>query len=271
MICGGAFVRLGKQLLQKPGTFAPKHLDGSFLGALIGATFIIFINSGISSEYKKYWTYGISALVSLFASGVALTGVLASISNQNRKFFEERVASHKAAKALLPIALSRFHEVSENATSIALRDDTFFENSENVSTIAEAVEIGDETIRVLKECIEYSDEVTQEWLSIAFARYQVARSRLISSVADPHRVVTDLTRGDHAFDWEVIRAIVSHLFSFARGHEGVPSSQIDPETVTMSMLHPEVGKPRYTAAQQRIIERRKLLSDGSLKDFRENI
>jgi len=242
---------------------------GAFLGALIGAAFIVFIDSDISPDYKKYWTYGISALVSLFASGVALAGVLANISSQNGKFLEEREASHKAAKALLPIALSRFHEVCENATNIALRDNAFFEHCENASVAVEAVEIGDETVRVLKECIEYSDEVTQEWLSIAFARYQVARSRLISSISDPHRVVTDLTRGDHAFDWEVIRAIVSHLFSFARGHEKAPSSQIDPETIKISMLHPEVGTPRYNAAQQRIAERRKLLSDGDLKDFRE--
>ncbi|APG47702.1 hypothetical protein PhaeoP97_02308 [Phaeobacter porticola] len=226
------------------------------------------LGSSFDENIVRYGTYGLSILVALFASAVALAGVFANIDSQATRFSIERSATQKAAKALLPIALSRFDEVCEKAVDIALSDDTVFADPKNAVEVREALEIGDETVRILKECIEYSDEVTQEWLTIIFARYQVASSRLLGSVADPSRVITNHTRGSHAYDWEVIRAILNHLFSFARGQEDAPSDKIDLETIAISSLHPMLGTSRCNAAQERIRHFRARLNDGNLEDFR---
>ncbi|PSL19712.1 hypothetical protein [Shimia abyssi] len=242
---------------------------GGFLGAVLGVCFIIAIEAELSDEYTKYWTYGISALVALLGSGIAVAGVLTSIANQNRIFDETRKKSLLASKALLPLALSRFHEIAENGTGIALEEEIFLNDPDNSDIVRSRLEIDEATVGVLKECIELSDEVTRKWMTTIFSRYQVARSRTIGQVSDRHRLLIDSVRGDLAYDLEVIRAMVAHLFDYARdiGNRISPSEQIDLETIRISISHPSYASARYVSAQSRIEERRAALGDGSIENF----
>lgn len=240
---------------------------GALTGVFLGIAFFVVVEEDLSDEYKKYLTYGISALVALLGSGIALAGVLTSIDNQNKIFQETRKKSLLASKALLPLALSRLHEIAENGTTIALEEDAFLNNPDNAPIVRERLEIDEATMKILKECIEFSDEVTRKWLTIIFSRYQVARSRIVGSIEDRHRVITDTTRGDHAYDWEVIRAIIGHLFEYARDVENqvAPSEYIDINDIQISLGHPAFAGVRYNSAQNRISERRVALGDGSIK------
>lgn len=242
---------------------------GAFIGALLGVAFMLCIEAELTDEYTKYWTYGISALVALLGSGVALAGVLTSISNQNRIFEETRRKSLLASKALLPLALSRLHEIAESGTSIALEDDAFLNNPNNARHVRQRLELDEATVTVLKECIELADDVSRKWMTIIFSRYQVARSRIIGGVADRHRIINDISRGDHAYDWEVIRALVGHLFDYARDidNQVSPAERIDIDTIRISIGHPSFGSARYNSAQERIEALRATLGDGSIENF----
>lgn len=254
-------------------TFLP-HLNnisiGAFCGACLGVCFMLLIESPLSENYVKYGTYGIGALVALLGSGLALAGVLASIENQNQNIRSEKTASNKAAKAVLPLALSRLSEIANKASEISLSDDDFFDDPANVEIVKRELEIGDATIGTLKECIEFSDPMTQEWISLALAHYQVARSRLVASIAVDGFLVTNETRADHVFDWELTRAIVEHLFEYARGSKDRPPETLEPANIGISIHSKHNGTARYLAAAERINYRRPPAEQCSVVDLALN-
>jgi hypothetical protein len=239
------------------------------LGVFIGITYFILIETNLGGDYTKFWAYGLSAMVTLFASGVALAGVFSNIENQNKTNRENRTQALLASKALLPLALSQLHQIAEQGTSFAFEDDSFFRVSENGATVRERLDIDEATIAILKECMELSDDTTRKWMTVLLSRYQISRSRLVGSVESPFDRINNEKRGDHAFEWELIRAIVNHLFAYSRDIDNrtSPKMHINIETISMPITHAQRGSNLYQELQERIRERRSKLLDGSVESI----
>ncbi|KPP83328.1 MAG: hypothetical protein HLUCCO07_12695 [Rhodobacteraceae bacterium HLUCCO07] len=190
---------------------------GASFGVFMGAIFIIVIQGEWPDDLQRYGTYGITAIVTLLASAIALTTAIWNTETaRHRKL--------KAAKASLPLALSRLIETARNGVQISMEDDAFFNDPENAYFIEKRLAIPNEVFNTLKECIEFGDETSAQWLTNIIAHYQVYKARLVNLTADRNMPPHDVYRAEHAAEWIFWHAMVSHLFDFARGEDTVENA-----------------------------------------------
>lgn len=190
---------------------------GAFFGVFIGAVFIIVIQGEWPDDVQRYGTYGITVVVSLLASAIALTTAIWNTETaRHRKL--------KAAKASLPLALSRLIETARNGVQISLEDDVFFNDPDNASLIEERLAIPNEVFTTLKECIEFGDETSAQWLTNIIAHYRIYKTSLVNLAANQNMPPHDVYRAEHAAEWIFWHAMVSHLFDFARGNDIVENA-----------------------------------------------
>ncbi|WP_164658236.1 hypothetical protein [Tropicibacter sp. Alg240-R139] len=180
----------------------------AFFGCVIGACFIILTGTDFNQDIKRYGTFALSALVALFASAVSLAGVFSNINNQNENYKEQRLASLKAAKATLPLALSQFSQSAREATALCLK------LSEDDS-LTDVIEGNGEAISILKETIEYSDDTSGRWIAAIIARFQVLSSNTNNRTIFHSRENFYGT----AADWIVFTRMVGHCFDYARSND----------------------------------------------------
>ncbi len=190
---------------------------GASFGVFMGAIFIIVIQGEWPDGLQRYGTYGITAIVTLLASGIALTTAIWNTETARRRKL-------KAAKASLPLALSRLIQIARNGVQISMEDNAFFNDPDNASLIEERLAIPDGVFATLKECIEFGDETSAQWLTNIIAHYQVYKARLVGLAADRNMNPIDHYRAQHAAEWIFWHAMVSHLFGFARGKGAVENA-----------------------------------------------
>lgn len=162
------------------------------------------IDSRIADRVAENWVQFSTILAAIAAALIALIGVRRQIENGEKLEESRRQASLRAAKATLPLALSRLSQVSERGAHHCLMKPE--ERSEKIN-------VPDDAIGILKSCIEYSDPISSRWLAAIIARFQILTSRLTNDgifAADfPNQVA--------AVDWIILRKVIEHCFDYARG------------------------------------------------------
>lgn len=201
---------------------------------------------------------------------LALSGNLANINNANVLAQHERTAKLKADRAVLPLALTKIVQVAHDGMSFSLKDDSFYKSAKNADLVARQLALDEVVLTTLKQCIEFSDPLTQRWISALIANFQVSNSRLVGAIADPDRVVSEGNKRESAFDWAAIYALTIHLFKFARGSlEQVPE-KLDVNNIRIPLSHPDCHSQDFVAAQKFIIRNRDKRQMGSIDSFELN-
>ncbi|MCA0855450.1 hypothetical protein [Phaeobacter italicus] len=200
------------------------------LGAFIGIGYFLLIESNLGGDYSKFWVYGVSALVTLFASGVALVGVFSNIENQHKISRDQKDASLRASKAMLPSVLAELSRRCEhNAFVVLLNSKNAVSSTEKLPKHLEKYIGADikpflegQEFQTFRDCIEFADEQSAEILQHIVSRYQVLFSRchgrdFPSIKADKKNRVTSIPRSiEKALDWNLLYLAISHCFSYAR-------------------------------------------------------
>lgn len=203
-----------------------RHLKNFPLGLLLGAAFALFlawaIDGDVGESLAKNGTYIFSALASLLAASIALVGVFSNIENQNQLAERNRLASLRAAKAVLPLALTKLYSVAEAGFDFALEEETFYREPSNRETILAKLALDAAVLSTLKECISFGDEVSSAWLSAIIRKYQICFARHDRRLSDHDLLLMDFDRAGLAANWAILLAMVAHSFEFARGGQKIP-------------------------------------------------
>ncbi|MFO8126667.1 hypothetical protein [Yoonia sp.] len=162
--------------------FYTKNIAGAALGGcFIGVAFMWVLTTNWEDNLIRYGTYGITIFVSLFASAVAVGGVLLNL-NKQQELIERR---HIAARAVLPITLSRLNKLAEYGFETAINAQALREGPSEVAIKhLKKLQISSEDLTQIRECIEAADSETQAWLSLILAHWQIQESRLESNLLE---------------------------------------------------------------------------------------
>lgn len=228
-----------------------------FFGAVIGIVYMLIIESEISQEHKEYWTYGITALVTLLASGTALVGVFFDIKNSNINEEERRIRELSGAKALLPLALTEICEIARRGMYFCrdFRDDlTAAEIEELKSRSFTELSLADETKSILRDFIRYSRDDDGKKVSLILQEYQVFLSRWRGSFEENSRFRNNNNgnRTENISSWAYLYALSSHIYDHARGEteniEPLEPHQSPIETALRLAVIPYNDDPEFVKA-----------------------
>lgn len=209
---------------------------GIFLGAELSLTLAFFLDTDVSAELKRLYTYIFSALASLLAASLALSGVLASIENQERIQSQIRERKFASARAFLPTALSNFIEISRNGilncyskTLAPTRG-----SEEDFLRRLESITLSDEIIEVFREILEHteSDPVSRR-IALILRNYQIYYSRWRG--ISEHNVTGAKYIRQQAVAWAYLLALIESLFDFARDMADEPDDNITEETIRSAL------------------------------------
>lgn len=196
-------------------------------GLLCGTIFALALAAAIDSEVevafreKAVELFGIVA--ALVAAVVSLFGVQKQIRLQQSQAYDLRMSDLRAATAVLPLVLTEFLNVSEDCFEDSIREMQYLSNPDNRLELLNHIEVNQNTIETLKDCIRNSDSNSAQWLILIVKKYQVCASRMKSFIEHSDGLIND-RREELAVDWLEFRAIVEHVFGFARGEVlSVPS------------------------------------------------
>ncbi|MFT5631672.1 MAG: hypothetical protein ACI9HB_002853 [Gammaproteobacteria bacterium] len=186
---------------------------GIFLGVCSALLLSWLFDSDVNEDVTKLYTFVFTAIMSLFASSLAVFGVLLNL-NKQQELIERR---HIAARAVLPLTLSRLYSLTERAFEVALDTTTLRARPEDVRrNLLQKLRLTKDDIEQLRDCIEASDEQSQAWIALIIAHWQIEISRLEGRLLDPNLVFTASQVNKSAIDWLTIRAMASHLFEYSR-------------------------------------------------------
>ncbi len=180
------------------------------IGFYFGLFYIWFLTGW---EIQETSTSVINTLItvtaSLLAAGAAIAAAVYDSENK-------RIASLKAARATLPLALSNLSQACTNGAIYS-----YCRHPKKPETVS--FEVPSDTIEIFKACIEYSDPISARWLSAILARFQVLTSR----TSNPTFEGSDRKM---AADWLLLERVIGHCFSFARS----PDSSVSiPEIINL--------------------------------------
>ncbi|MEQ8293929.1 MAG: hypothetical protein RIA08_17135 [Roseovarius sp.] len=141
---------------------------GALFGVVIGGAFVCIIESDLDGDYVKYGTYGITVIVGLVASTLALTAALSNIENQNQVAQEVRNAALSAAKATLPLALTELSHICERGAELSLKRNAGpLSSSGDIEPgpLIEELLLSKESLSAIKETIQFSDPSDKDHLA----------------------------------------------------------------------------------------------------------
>lgn len=197
-------------------------------GTFLGGGFVLSLGAEISAETREYLLYALTAIITLFASAMALFGTFRLVNHQKEIEAENRRRRLDAARATLPLALSETLSFCEKIHSAYANLEEIRSDPKLVRQTIEDAKLDEETLSVIRDCIEHSDQPANIWLSTIVAYAQVMTSRIRGNALDPNMVTSDHGRArEMAFAAETA-VICEHLFDFARVGS-TPSNQIAPE------------------------------------------
>ncbi|MBV2359783.1 hypothetical protein KUH32_08355 [Thalassococcus sp. CAU 1522] len=190
---------------------------GVMIGASIGIAYVFALESNWNEAVTEYVLYGLTALVTLGASAIALTtAIWDSESKRDRRL--------RAAKASLPMALSELMQVAERGIRLSLMDTAVLRDSETGPNVRAELAVSETSLATLKECIESADETSAKWLVNIVAHYQVYVSRIDGAATDRSLGRSEHNRQHDAANWILWASMVAHCFDFARGEDVIPET-----------------------------------------------
>ena len=196
---------------------------GLFVGAALALLLATTIDGDVGEELAKNRTYIFSALMTLIAASIALAGVLFNTGNQSALNERNRLAHLKAAKAVLPLALSHMNQVARKGLEFSLQTLDLYHDKENLKTVKAALDLGDSVLPTLRDCIEYADPVSGDWLSLIIQKYQLCFARLLGAMEDDGAILGEDSPAYHAVDWVELLAFIDHIWPYARAEQPVPN------------------------------------------------
>lgn len=197
----------------------------AFFGVVIGACFVGFLSSGWSENAIKFGTYGLTILATLFASGIALSGVLLSLSMKQVEADAALKRSLEASKSMLPLALSQMIDVCRSGVYISLHS---IPPHDELLTGRNPLSLDNEVLKILREVIEFADECDSRAIFELLATYQilVARSKEPTNAVDG-----EFRMASKAVDWAHLHILVSRCFSYSRRMIAHIETNNQPESV----------------------------------------
>lgn len=205
-------------------------------GTFLGGGFVLAIGAEISAETREYLLYALTAIITLFASAMALFGTFHLINHQKEIETENRRRRLDAARATLPLALSETLSFCEKVHSAYANLEEIRSDPKLVRQTIEDAKLDEETLSVIRDCIEHSDQPANIWLSTIVAHAQIMTSRIRDTALDPHTVMLGHGRADRMVFAAETSVICEHLFDFARVGS-TPSEKIAPEKLRAFVEH----------------------------------
>lgn len=205
---------------------------GILIGFVGGMLLAMALDSGVSDELKKLYTFVISAVLSLFAAALTLTGVFANIENQREAERRSRERKLAAAKALLPTSLSQMCDICESGMQFSHNFSTLLQelSDEKFKEISvQRLSLPDGMISIFRELIELTDnEAVSERISVLLREYQVlfARWTSVFSQSNLSAMNGELRRNEKTVEWAFLYAITVSLFDYARNESEGPDREI---------------------------------------------
>ena len=239
---------------------------GVFIGFAIAISVAWKLDSDATEFIQKNWTYGFSAFITLLAATIALIGVFSSIENQNTIAQKNRDSDLAAAKAVLPLALTRMSRIADRGFDHSLRGAEYFKDNHNLALVAADVDIPTEVISVFQNCIRAESSMAAKWISVLIARYQLAHSTLVRESSDI-TLIMDANRAEHAARWAIVAAITDHLWDFARGELQEPPENLDLSRIVMPIFSEHFGTAIGNLAASRITDYRRTFNSGRISDL----
>ena len=242
--------------------------SAALAGFVIGMAYVMVLSTNWEDNLIRYGTYGITILVSLFASAIAVGGVLLNL-NKQQELIERR---HIAARAVLPITLSRLHKLAEYGFETVLDVPALREGNPEVAIKhLKELQISSEDLTQIRECIEAADSETQAWLSLILAHWQIQESRLETDLLDNNIIPKDERQlASAGVDWLIIRAMISHLYDYARTGSS-PSHTLESKELRIPLRIPKFDQSELAGAQTRYKEFIEKNGGWSIDGFRERL
>lgn len=212
------------------------------LGLCLGAVAAFSVAWLVDAEFKsellnRLGPSVLSALTTLLAAAIAVTGVLRNIENQNNLAEQARQRKLAAARAVLPLSLSEFYKVCDNhLTRLANGERTVVDGQPELSSTSH---------ETLKLVIENADPVTQKSLAFLLMCYQVVIARYhdeqASDLEEPKTEASiTLAKYNQAAAlglWASLKALVSVQFEYARKGEEGDRAEIAMKTFEFELMH----------------------------------
>lgn len=209
---------------------------GIFVGATLTLAFSWSVDSEVSIEIKRFYTFIFTAIISLIAATLTLVGVFTNIENQRHLDDEARHRKLNAAKALLPHALSQMCSVCRWGMRYSHSFNYYISDlgEEPFETLSfSQLKLSDEVISVFRDLIELSDdEILTDRLAGILREHQVFLARWQDEFSPDaaHKVVSDADIRQRTTGWAYLYAITCSLFEYARNeHETLIETVSDKE------------------------------------------
>ena len=195
---------------------------GVCLGFVLAFILCAIFDANFTANLKQFYAYLVTAVVSLGAATLALSGVLANLQLQTKHREEDRLRRLSAARAFLPHALSSMCEISKfgminshNTRQIKPKDmpADFIERS------IRETRLSDETISILKDIVELSTDNSSDRIQLILREHQAFSARWRSFVrSDDEAIIHSFSDAtDRTISWAVLYALSATAFSYARG------------------------------------------------------
>lgn len=214
---------------------------GLFLGVELALLLAWAFNAEVREDVARFYTYLITASVSLLAATLTLIGVFANIENVREAETERRKRKLISARAFLPTSLSKVCEICEAGISYS---HNFERDKKNLGEIVfrerslSDLALPNGVVDVFRDIIELTDDdKVRERLAGIFQEHQVHLARWRSEFESSPNVVerTDSELKQRTVGWAYIYAIASSLFDFARG-ETEAVEEFEPARLIMGPL-----------------------------------
>jgi len=187
------------------------------------------------TDWINQWQNLIAAVVAVGAAGLAYHGAMQQLRQNDRQERNRRSKKHAAVRAMLPLALSQVTEYAQKSefALLALLPQCRGQILPPGSLIQGLPQIlPHETLDVLGELVEYSDDVDVSLVETMVAWIQIYDSRvrgLVRDNADPagEATVFRLNIENYLIDAASIYAAAAALFDYGRRRGSRP-----PDTIT---------------------------------------
>ena len=193
--------------------------------------------SGVANWIKD-WQNLIAALFAIGAAILAYHSARQQLKQNDRQEGNRRSKKHASVRAMLPLALSQITEYAQNSACalidlLGLCQDELFPPNSSIENLPQP--LPHETLKVLAELIEYSDDIDASlveamvaWIQIHDARVR----RVIRDNQDPAGTVVVRTNiSGRIIDAASIYAAAATLFNYGRRREHRPRTTITWEDV----------------------------------------
>lgn len=240
---------------------------GVILGATVALIFT-FAVAGLLDYYgSDYWS-----LISRFvAIPAALIGALMAWNISRLQARHQSTRDLAAWKAVLPLALSDFATAAQNGMLIAAKRHP--DQPTNSNEIRKLLSLQATTIQTLQNCIKNSDPITEKWLSLVIAHYQVYVSRSDSMLSTDFANNLGQTSKIHInqeatiIAWAVLYAVVEHHFEYSRGGVDAVPERIDTSRIAIALWKDLLVVAHNTGLNEAISKRVSRYGDGHISNF----